>query len=268
LATLLAVLLAAHAVACRKVPVTGRRQFDVIPDSIMNPLGADAYAEMLADARLQTGTTDAELLKSIGKRIARVTKAGYAWEFKLIDDRSTVNAWCLPGGKVGVYTGILPVSRNEAGLAFILGHEIGHAVARHSGERMSQQIAVLGGLLGLNVYLQRKTELTENQRLVVLAALGLGAEVGLILPFSRKHESEADVIGMMYMARAGYPPTEALEFWSRMDRKAGGTSMPAFLSTHPSDETRRERLRDWLDRARKRYQRNRLDADTTRTLWR
>jgi predicted Zn-dependent protease len=195
-------------------------------------------------------------------------KDRYDWRTTVIDDPDTVNAWAVPSGHVAVYTGILPVCRSEAGLAFILGHEVGHVTARHGAERMSQQLAVLGGLAGLYAWTEKRTELTEQQQAVVLSAVGLGAEVGLVLPFSRKHEREADIIGMMLMARAGYPPAEAVAIWDRMEAAGSGSHIPVFLSTHPSDEQRKENLRTWLPQARRRYERNALDRDTTAQLWR
>ena len=254
--------------ACSKVPVTGRRQFNLVPDDVMLPLGKSAYAEMLSDVTVVRTGDDAETLKAVGKRIAAVAnQPKYKWRTSLIDDDETINAWCLPGGKIAFYSGILPVVRNEAGMAFVMGHEVGHAVAHHAAERMSQQLAVLGGLGALYLYMDHRTELSDEQKGLILAALGVGAQVGVILPFSRKHEKEADLIGLMYMARAGYPPGQAIKVWDRMEAATGGSSVPAFLSTHPSDETRKANLRDWLPRARKRYQRNKLDRDTTARLW-
>jgi len=254
--------------ACTKVPITGRRQLDVIPDAAMIPLGAQAWSTTLSSAKVEQKTEDAQEIRSVGRRIAGVTRtSGYDWEFALIQDAATVNAWCLPGGKVAVYSGLLPVARNEAGLAFIMGHEIGHAVARHSAERLTQQLAVLGGIVGLNLYHDKKSDLDDEQRTILMAALGLGAEVGMILPFSRMQESEADVIGMMYMASAGYPPGESMALWDRLEGTADDASLPVFLSTHPSEANRQANLRDWMDRAKKRYQRNALPQDTTMTLW-
>ncbi len=266
---LVTVILAAlfATVSCHKVPITGRRQYNLVPETVMIPLGANSYSSTLASLTVQKKGENHDQVVQIGRRVARASGADYEWEFAFVKDTETVNAWCLPGGKIAVYSGLLPVARNEAGLAFVLGHEIGHATARHSAERLSQQLTVLGGLAGLNLYLKDNSHLTKEQRNVLLAALGLGAEVGVMLPFSRAHEREADIIGMMYMARAGYPPAESIDIWNRMERASGGASVPEFLSTHPAYDTRKENLRDWMDRARKRYQRNKLPGDTTAAIW-
>ncbi len=254
--------------ACSKTPVTDRIQFNLIPDGIMNPLGQSAYQEMLAAETLEKGTTRHDTLKKVGKRVSKVAnQAGYKWRYALIRDDETVNAWCLPGGKIAFYSGILPVLQNEAGMAFVMGHEVAHATARHGSERLSQQLAVLGGLSAVYLYMDNNTELNEETRGVIIGALGVGAAVGFMLPFSRKHEKEADVIGMMYMARAGYPPAESVAVWNRMDKMSGGGSAPLFLSTHPSHGQRKRNLRDWMPQARKRYQRNARAEDTQRTLW-
>ncbi|MBN1334458.1 MAG: M48 family metallopeptidase [Deltaproteobacteria bacterium] len=253
--------------ACHKVPYSGRNQFNLVPDSLMLPLGASSYTSTLASLTVVRKGENHEQVVQIGRRVARASGADYDWEFAFVKDTETINAWCLPGGKIAVYSGLLPVARNESGLAFILGHEIGHATAHHGAERLSQQLAVLGGLAGLNLYLKDRSSLSGEQRNLLLSALGLGAEVGLMLPFSRTHEREADIIGMMYMAKAGYPPGESIDIWDRMERASGGASVPAFLSTHPSYDTRKENLRDWMGRARKRYQRNKLDKDTTSAIW-
>jgi predicted Zn-dependent protease len=254
--------------ACTKVPIIGRRQLNLIPDAIMLPIGVSAYQSTLAGLKVAQRGEQHATVQDVGERIARVAGSQrYDWEFALVKDADTVNAWALPGGKVAVYSGILPVCENEAGLAFIMGHEVGHVVARHGSERLSQQLAVLGGLAGLYLYLDNKTELSEEQQAIILATVGLGSEVGLVLPFSRKHEREADVIGMMYMAGAGYPPDQAIEIWDRMEQSEGGSAVPAFLSTHPSYDDRQENLQEWLPQAKRRYQRNKLDRDTTGALW-
>ncbi|TNE85472.1 MAG: M48 family peptidase [Deltaproteobacteria bacterium] len=254
------------ATACAKVPYTGRRQFNLVPDAIMNGLGKQSYASMLGGAQVKKSGRESEVLTQVGRRISRVAnKPDYDWQFSMIDD-ATINAWCLPGGYIGFYTGILPVLQNEAGMAFVMGHEVGHATARHGAERLSQNLALMGGLAGLELYLAGKEKMTPEQRGIVLGALGIGAQVGVMLPFSRAHESEADVIGVMYMANAGYPPAESLDVWDRMAAQTGGQP-PAFLSTHPSHEKRKQVIREWLPQARKRYERNKLPGDTRATLW-
>ena len=261
-------LLALSAVGCSKVPVTGRRQYNFVPDSVMIGLGKTAYSQTLSSSKVEKAGDDAEVLTKVGKRIASVTgKKDFEWRYKLLDDDDTINAWCLPGGKIAFYTGILPVLKNEAGMGFVMGHEVGHAVARHGAERLSQQLTVLGGMAGLYLYMDQKSGLTEQQSAIIVAAMGAGAGVGVLLPFSRKQESEADVIGMMYMAGAGYPPEESIEIWNRMEKATGGSSVPAFLSTHPSNENRKENLRDWMPQAKKRYARNKLSGNPQSTIW-
>lgn len=254
--------------ACAKVPITGRRQFNLIPDALMRQLGAASYQSTLADAKISSGNENSQSIKQIGNAIAKAAnQKDYDWEFKLIQDNDTINAWCMPGGKIAVYTGLLPVARNEAGLAFIMGHEVGHATAHHGAERLSQQLAVLGGMAGLYLYLENKTEMSKEKEAIIIAALGAGAQVGVLLPFSRLQEKEADVIGLMYMAKAGYPPEESIDLWKRMDRATPGVDMPAFISTHPSDEKRAENLKEWMPQAKKRYARNAVSRNTQTTLW-
>jgi predicted Zn-dependent protease len=254
--------------ACTKVPILGRRQLNLIPDAVMVPLGASAYEQTLANLKLSHQGEHHALLQRVGERIAAAAVGqDQDWEFALVRDDETANAWALPGGKVAVYSGLLPICQNEAGLAFILGHEAGHVVARHGSERLSQQLTVLGGLAGLYLYLEDRTQLDRDQQAIILAAVGVGTEVGLLLPFSRKHEREADVIGMMTMARAGYPPEQAIRIWNRMEQAGTGSALPAFLSTHPTHDDRQDNLREWLPKAQRRYERNALEAATTDPLW-
>lgn len=254
-------------VACQKVPYTGRTQFNLIPDSIMRGVGKSSYQAMLSEARVQRQGQDVQVLERVGRRISKVAnQPDFDWSFSMIEDEQ-INAWCLPGGFIGFYSGILPVLKHEAGMAFVMGHEVAHATAHHGAERLSQQLALVGGLAGLELYMSNATELEPKQRGIILAALGLGAEVGVLLPFSRTHESEADVIGMMYMARAGYPPGESTGLWDRMER-ASPNGIPSFLSTHPTNENRKQNLREWMPRARKKFERNALSVETvTKTLW-
>jgi predicted Zn-dependent protease len=262
-------LVAATLIACTKVPITGRRQFNLIPEGLMNDLGTSTYKSMLAEETVAAkGDSNAQITKKVGQGIATAAnQKKYDWRFNLIKANDTLNAWCLPGGKIAVYTGILPVAKNEAGLAFIMGHEVGHATAHHGSERLSQQLALLGGLGALYLYLDAKGDLKEKQIATIVAAVGVGAQGAVILPFSRAHEKEADVIGMMYMAKAGYPPTEAPKMWTRMENHTGGSDVPVFLSTHPSNDQRKANLREWMPQAKKRYKRSRKKANAEKTLW-
>lgn len=256
------------AIGCSRAPITNRVQFNAIPDPLMSDLGSAAYTEMLAGEDVEKSSPDAKKLKEVGKKISKIArKPNYRWRYALIDDDETMNAWCLPGGKIAFYSGILPVLENEAGMGFVMGHEVGHAMAHHSAERITQQATVLGGMTALYLYLDKNSEIPTQSRDMLLAALGLGLEVGVLLPFSRKHEKEADVIGMMYMARAGYPPQEGIQVWSRMRKQAGKSALPSFLSTHPSHNKRKQNLREWLPSAKKRYERNKTDRDTLKKLW-
>ena len=264
----IALAAAALAIACSKVPYTGRLQYNLVPDSIMRGLGATTYTSMLADVKVKRKGEDNDTLQQVGDRISKVAnQPKYDWEYKLIKDDEAINAWCLPGGKIGFYTGVLPALNNEAGMAFVMGHEVGHATAHHGAERLSQSLTMLGGLVGLALYLKDQTALKPEERAVLLGALGVGATVGVLLPFSRMHESESDVIGMMYMAEAGYPPGESLDVWDRMADLSEGITIPTFLSTHPSHKKRKENQREWLPQARKKYKRNALDYDTKAALW-
>lgn len=254
--------------ACSRAPVTHRIQVNAIPDPLMSSLGASAYGDMLRGSTIQREHPDAKTLKKVGKKISRIARRpDYRWRYALIEDDDTVNAWCLPGGKIGFYTGILPVLNNEAGMGFVMGHEVGHAMANHSAERITQQASVLGGLTALHLYLDRNSDMPKAARDMLLGALGLGFEIGVLLPFSRAHEKEADIIGMMFMARAGYPPEESIQVWTRMNEAGGNNVAPAFLSTHPSHKERKKNLREWLPAARKRFERNRTERDTLTPLW-
>ncbi len=224
---------------CARAPHTGRLQLIMIGDGTMNQLGADAYRETLKGEKISTDARLTRIVERVGWRIARASnQPNFEWEFKLIDDPDVVNAFCLPGGKVAVYSGILPVAETEAGLAVVLGHEVAHATARHGAERMSQQ-------LGANLVLEAANAGLKNNknRDLIMAGLGVGATVGVLLPYSRTHESEADEIGLIYMSKAGYDPREAPRFWERMNSMAKGGRPPELLSTHPSPEKRSSNLR-------------------------
>jgi predicted Zn-dependent protease len=182
----------------------------------------------------------------VGSRIAAASGKSYSWEFKVVDKPGTVNAFCLPGGKVVVYTGLLPVAQSEAGLATVVGHEVAHAIARHGGERVSQGMLTNIGIETLTARMGAKDPQTVK---TVSGLLGAGVQVGVMLPFSRDQESEADRMGLIYMAKAGYQPDEAVAFWQRMAKSSQGAP-PEFLSTHPSDARRINQIRGWLPEAR------------------
>ena len=227
--------------ACQTVPYTNRRHLVLVPQGEELALGEQQYRKALAEAKPSTDAGAIEQVRRVGERLAAAAdRPDYKWEFNVIEDPKTINAWCLPGGKVAVYTGILPVAQDDSGLAVVLGHEIAHALARHGGERISQGlIAQLGGA-ALGAAMANKPQ--ETQQLAT-AAYGLGATVGVLLPFSREQESEADRIGLILMAKAGYDPSAAVGFWERMQKAAGGAEDPLqkYLGTHPPTS---ERIRD------------------------
>lgn len=233
--------------ACATIPVSGRRSFNIVPEDQELTLGVQAYKEVIGQAKVSPDSTATAMVRRVGERIARVSdRPDYDWEYILIDDPKNQNAFCLPGGKVAVYSGILPVTKTEAGLAVVLGHEIAHAIAKHGAERMSQNLLINLGGQTLEVALQKKPAETRQ---MVIQAFGLGATIGAVLPFGRSQESEADRIGLIYMAKAGYDPQEALAFWKRMETASSGQSPPQFLSTHPSHETRIRDLERWMPEA-------------------
>ncbi len=247
--------------SCSTVPITGRKQFNMIPSQEMLSLSNQQYGEFLKEHKLSDNKEAADMVKRVGKRIqGAVTQflvqqnrsdllTGYDWEFNLVEDKQA-NAWCMPGGKVVVYTGILPVTKDETGLAVVMGHEIAHAIAEHGSERMSQELMRQLGGMALAVALQDKPEET---RALWLTAYGLGSEVGVMLPYSRVHEAEADHLGLIFMAMAGYDPSYAPQFWERMKKLNNAPKPPEFLSTHPSDDTRIANLKKWLPEAMKYY---------------
>ncbi len=238
--------------ACETTPVTKRSQLILIPESQEIALGLTAYQQVLSESKLSTDPEKTAMLRRVGERIAAVAnQPDYKWEFNLIEDDKQVNAFALPGGKVAVYTGILPLTQTEAGLATVLSHEVSHATARHGGERMTTGLLAQLGMVALDVGLAMKGQ-DPNTIKALNAAYGAGTQVGVLLPFSRKQESEADKIGLIYMAKAGYDPNEALHFWERMS-KVDKKSPPEFLATHPSDETRVKQIKKWLPDAEKEY---------------
>ncbi len=252
--------------ACSTVPLTGRKQLHMIPSGQMLALSNQEYDQFLRDHKISSDENSTQMVKRVGKRIQQaVTKylvdhnradllQGYDWEFNLVEDKQA-NAWCMPGGKVVVYTGILPITKDETGLAVVMGHEIAHAIAEHGGERMSQELIRQLGGTALSVALQEKPEKTKS---LWLTAYGIGTQVGAILPYSRLHESEADHLGLIFMSMAGYNPQAAVDFWERMKTMAGAPPVPEFLSTHPSHETRIRQLKEWLPEAMKYYKKSDL----------
>ena len=246
---------------CSSVPLTGRKQLSIIPASEMNSLAVSSYKETLASSKLSTNAEQTNMINRTGDRISKAVEqymrdnnmssaiSGFQWEFNLIDD-PTINAWCMPGGKVAFYTGILPLCQNEAGVAVVMGHEIAHAVANHSGERMSQQLVVQLGGTALSAAMKDKPQQTQQ---IALSVFGAGSQVGVLLPYSRQHEFEADRLGLIFMAMAGYDPNEAPKFWERMKAASGGGAPPQFLSTHPSDAKRISELQAAIPEAMKYY---------------
>lgn len=248
---------------CQTNPYTGRWQLMMMPMSQEVQMGAQAYSGVKSDPKMKPSTDPREIepVKRVTARIIEAAKRSkyseianqFDWEVTVIKDDKTMNAFALPGGKIAVYTGIFPVAKTEAGLAAVMGHEVVHALARHGGERMSQNtlaqttLQAIGfalGVSGANPVLSQAG----------MAALGVGAQVGVLLPFSRKHESEADYVGVLLAADAGYDPREAIRLWQRMGEMSGGKSPSEFMSTHPSHETRIQQLEEWMAEAMPIYQ--------------
>lgn len=249
--------------SCSKVPITHRKQSAWGSEAELQKMSDTAYTEFLAQNRITNNTQQSELVKKVGNNIAtsiteffRTYEGGkyykqisaYRWEFNTIEDPS-VNAWCMPGGKVVVYTGLLPVTMNEAGLAVVMGHEIAHAVAKHGNERMTQQMKAQGLGTVLSTAVSGSPQTTQD---IFSVAFGVAGNL-TILSYSRKHELEADKIGLVFMALAGYDPAESITFWQRMSSMSTGAKPPQILSTHPSDATRIADLKAWLPEAMKYY---------------
>jgi predicted Zn-dependent protease len=234
-------------VACTTAPYTNRSQLILLSPGEEAQLGTQAFQEVVSKSRMVSNPALTGPVEEVGRRIARVAdRPDFAWRFAVIDDAKQVNAFCLPGGKVAVYTGMFPVAKDSAGLAVVMGHEIAHAIARHGAERMSQAIAAEAGGSLLGAWLG-----ASPSSQAVLAAYGLGTQVGVLLPYGRAQESEADHIGLILMARAGYDPANAIAFWRRMEGQSGGKSPPEFLSTHPSHGTREKQIAAWLPEAQR-----------------
>lgn len=246
--------------SCTTNPITGRSQLLLIPSSQMLSMSFEQYQGFLKENKLSGDRQSAEMVRRVGQRIQGAVERyakeqgwddrleGYAWEFNLVESKE-VNAWCMPGGKVVFYTGILPLTQNETGIAVVMGHEIAHAVADHGNERMSQGLLANLGAAIIQEAVKNQPEMTQQ---LWMGAFGLGAQFGVLLPFSRSHESEADHMGLIFMAMAGYDPREAVGFWKRMAAK-GGAKPPEFMSTHPSDETRIANIERLLPEALEHY---------------
>jgi predicted Zn-dependent protease len=249
--------------SCSDVAVTGRKQFNLVPDSVMNQMSFKEYSNFIAQSQLSSDPGQQQMVKDVGARIQKAVEQycaennlserikGYKWEFNLVEDPN-VNAWAMPGGKVVVYSGLLPVTQNEQGLAVVLGHEIAHAIAKHGAERMTQGLVVELGGMALSTALSKYPAQTKE---LFMKSYGVGTEVGVLLPYSRVHESEADHMGLIFMAMAGYNPNSALDFWERMAASKQGQQQPLeILSTHPADSTRINNIKKLIPEAMQYYQ--------------
>ena len=258
---ILAPLLLLSLSACSTVPITGRSQLNLIPGSSMMSMSLQQYDQFIKEHKVSNNRKQTAMVKRVGANVQHAVEryfaasglsqhlSDYKWEFNLVEDPQ-VNAWCMPGGKVVVYSGILPVARGDAGLAVVLGHEIAHAIAEHGNERMSQGLLAQMGGAALSTALATRS--AETQQLW-MSVYGVGTQYGAILPYGRMQESEADHLGLIFMAMAGYDPNEALSFWQRMAANKGGQAPPEFMSTHPSDATRIENIRRLIPEAMQQY---------------
>lgn len=232
--------------ACATNPFTGKSTLALVPDSQILPSAFSQYSTFLKENKVIKGTPDAQRVATVGMKIKSAAErwlnangyAGYLkdyqWEYNLVDSKE-VNAWCMPGGKIVFYTGILPITKDDAGMAVVMGHEVSHALLNHGQQRMSSDVLTQLGAVGVGAAVGGKSETTQA---IAMQAYGVGAQYGVALPFSRSHESEADKVGLTLMAIAGYDPSVAVAFWERMAAKSGGQAPPEFMSTHPSDATR------------------------------
>jgi len=247
--------------SCSKVPITGRRQLSLIPETQMAGMSATAYSDFLSEnPPLPESNSDAQRVKRVGLKISKAVDEylkskgredlveNFVWEFHTVND-PTINAWCMPGGRVVFYTGILPLCKDDAGIAVVMGHEVAHAVAKHGNERMSQALGIQGAGQALSILTSEQPTTTRN---LLLQSYGIGSQLGS-LAYSRKHESEADKLGLVFMAVAGYDPRVAPAFWERMAAQSNGGKPPELLSTHPSDNTRIKDLQNFMPEALKYY---------------
>lgn len=246
---------------CDIVPITGRSQLNLVPDSTINGMALQEYNTFLKENKVSADPVKIDQVKRVGYRVTEAVDRycqennmaaaveGFTWEFNVVES-AEINAWCMPGGKVVVYTGILPLTQDDAGLAVVMSHEIAHAVARHGSERMSQGLLYDLGGMALSEAIKTNPAATQN---LFMQSYGLGAQVGVLLPFSRLHETEADRLGLIFMAMAGYDPHAAVGFWTRMSASKEGASQPEFLSTHPADTTRIQNIEGMMPEAMQYY---------------
>ncbi|WP_162417980.1 M48 family metallopeptidase [Cyclobacterium roseum] len=251
------------AYSCATVPLSGRRQLSLVSNAEVLPLSYDQYDQVLGDSKVLTNSAKGKQVVNVGRKISAAVEKyledngqseiteGFSWEFNLLESEQ-VNAWCMPGGKVAFYTGILPICQDETGIAVVMGHEVAHAIANHARERMSQGMVANGLLGGVQAAMGENPTLTQT---IFLQAVGYGGQVGM-LKFSRDQELEADQLGLIFMAIAGYNPREAPAFWERMNAQSEGPRPPEFLSTHPGPERRIDQLNDQMDKAMEYYNEN------------
>jgi predicted Zn-dependent protease len=252
-------LLSALIIACSRNVITGRKQFALLPEPEVQAMATTEYQNFLSQNKVITSNTnrDAQMVTRVGRRVIKAVTDyyaskglsaqldGYKWEYNLVDSKE-VNAWCMPGGKIVVYTGLLTITQNEAALAVVMGHEVSHAIFQHGNERMSQGLIQQLGGVALALAVANKPQETQN---LFLDAYGIGTAVGVLLPFSRKHEYEADHYGLWWAAMAGYNPQEAIPLWQRMEMAGDGLKLPEFLNTHPNEGNRIEQLKKFMPEA-------------------
>ena len=257
-------LITTSLVACTSNPLTGKKQMTLLPESELQHMAGNEYRSFLTKSKIvaPVQNKDAQLVKRVGDRVVDAVKKfygqkgisdqlkGYSWEVNLVEDK-TVNAWCMPGGKIVVYTGLLSITQNEAALAVVMGHEVSHALLQHGNQRMSQGMLQQLGGIAIAVAVADKPKETQD---IFLNAYGIGSQVGVMLPFSRKHELEADQYGLIFAAMAGYDPQESIPLWERMEKASAGNKPVEFMSTHPSEGRRIEQLKKYMPEALKYYQ--------------
>ena len=247
--------------SCTQVAITGRKQLNIVPDYLVHSMSFNSYRQFLNENKLSTNDAQRQMVRRVGIRIQKAVEkycvsngcldelSDYAWEFNLVEDPA-VNAWAMPGGKVVVYTGLLKVAQNETGLAVVMGHEIAHAFAEHGAERMSTGLVLDMGGIALSAALESRPEQTQR---LFMQSYGLGTQIGILLPYSRLHENEADHLGLVFMAMAGYNPQAAVAFWQRMAASKQGAAPPEFLSTHPADAKRINKIKELMPEAMRHY---------------